>query len=139
VFALHIFLTTHDQLSQPQTQTGDELSDLRLVFRWLRKNNVKRILKVTVIDYGTPSHRDSVIEDALADFRVESWDWKKVDMCSDVISNSTEDATQISLYSSCNNAVLMGWASSEGLANKIKFPKARQLLRCSSSVQQTLY
>ena len=80
---------------------------------------------MTVIDDGHPCHSDEVIEEALKGFQVEEWDWKKVDLCTDVISNSTEVARRVSLYSSCNNAVLMGWASSDGLGDRKKFPKVR--------------
>jgi hypothetical protein len=76
-----------------------------------------------VVDYGSPCHSDTAIEKALEGFQIETWDWKKTDLCTDVIWNSTKIASHISLYSSCNNAVLMGWASSDGLGDRKKFPK----------------
>ncbi|KAK7709645.1 hypothetical protein SLS63_013160 [Diaporthe eres] len=84
-----------------------------------------RIMKVAVVDYrpGDSSHRDSVITKALADFQVEYWNWKKLDLCSDVISNSTEIVQEVSMYWSGNPAVMMGWASREGFSNKTKFPE----------------
>ncbi|KAI1824956.1 hypothetical protein F4861DRAFT_538412 [Xylaria intraflava] len=112
----------HNQDNSQQV-ASQRVTDLRAVFQWLRNNNVKRILKVTVVDYGSPCHSDAIIEEALKDFQVEIWDWKKVNMCTDVISNSTSMARHVSLYSSCNNAVLMGWASAEGLGDRKKFPK----------------
>ncbi len=93
-----------------------------MVFQWLRENNVKRILKIIVIDYEDPCHSDSVIEEALAGFQVEIWDWKRVDICTDVIANSSPAVRQVSLYSSCKKAVLMGWAGSDGLGDRRKFP-----------------
>lgn len=59
---------------------------------------------------------------ALYGFKVEEWDWKKMDICSDVIHESSPAVREVSLYSSGNNAVLMGWASEEGLGNRKKFP-----------------
>lgn len=84
---------------------------------------MKKIIKVMVIDDGDPCHADSAIEDALKGFDVEVWDWKKVDLCSEVICKSTKVVREISLYSSGNNAVLMGWGSAEGFGNREKFPK----------------
>lgn len=88
---------------------------------------MRRILRVTAIDYGFPCHSDALIEEALEGFQVEIWDWKKVDLCTDVIANSTKVARHISLYSSGNNAVLLGWASPDGLKDRKKFPKVISL------------
>jgi hypothetical protein len=159
------------------------LSDLTAIFSWLRGKHVKKIVKVIVIDDGNPSHSDKAIIDALEGFEVEVWDWKKIDICSDVIYNATKlrpddlgspsksrrvshasvnvqqisepssnarvvfepssnvreslessatvpqvsgppsNLREVSLYSTGNNAVLMGWASEEGLRDRKKFPK----------------
>ncbi|KAL6831797.1 hypothetical protein V8C40DRAFT_159755 [Trichoderma camerunense] len=120
-------LEDHSADTDEQNRESSQLSgrqdsnDLRAVFQWLRNNNVKRIIKVSVIDYGSPCHSDAAIEKALEGFNVEIWDWKKVDLCTNVIANSTTESRHISLYSSCNSAVLMGWASSDGLGNRQKF------------------
>lgn len=95
------------------------------IFQWLRDNNVKEILRVIVIDNGDPSHSDEAIELALQSFGIETWDWKKLDLNSDVISHCTKTVKEVSLYSSGNNSVLMGWYSEEGLRNVKKFPKVR--------------
>ncbi|UKZ68919.1 uncharacterized protein TrAtP1_009937 [Trichoderma atroviride] len=102
-----------------------KVADLRDVFDWLRQNGVKSIITVTVIDHGHPSHSDEMIEEALKGFQVENWDWKRDDLCTDVIAASSNQIKSISLYSSGNNAVLMGWASSEGLLNREKFPQGK--------------
>lgn len=98
------------------------LSDLVAVFDWLRRNHVEKIVKVMVIDDGDPSHADASIEEALRDFNVEIWDWKRLDLSTEVIWKSTNVVKEISLYSTGNNAVLMGWASPQGLPNKKNFP-----------------
>ncbi|KAF7919273.1 hypothetical protein EAE99_008575 [Botrytis elliptica] len=89
--------------------------------------SVKSIIKVMVIDDGDPSHADSAIEGALCGFKVEIWDWKKIDICSDVIANSTKTVKDISLYCSGNKAVLMGWTSPHGFLNSEKFPLLRNI------------
>lgn len=71
-----------------------------------------------VVDDGDLPHADTAIVEALYGFKVEEWDWKRVDICSDVISESSLAIREVSLYSSGNNAVLMGWASEEGLVNQ---------------------
>ncbi len=76
-----------------------------------------------VFDDGLLPHADASIGEALYGFKVEVWDWKRVDLCSDVIFESSPCVTEVSLYSSGNNAVLMGWASPEGLGNRAKFPQ----------------
>lgn len=73
-----------------------------------------------VVDDGDISHSDEVIEEALRRFQVEVWDWKKLDISSETIFQAAENVKEISLYSTGNNAVLMGWYSDEGLK---KFPK----------------
>ncbi|KAJ5509676.1 hypothetical protein N7527_011819 [Penicillium freii] len=103
------------------TQKGR--TDLQEVFQWLRDNGVQKIIKVIVIDDEHPYHSDTAIEGALGGFGVQIWDWKKVDICSDTISKSSRSVKEISLYSSGNNAVLMGWASPAGFKNTERFPE----------------
>ena len=86
------------------------------IFRWLKKRHVKSVLKVTVIDDVEPSHSDEAIEACMDQLDVRIWNWYKVDVCCDVIINSAKRARDVTLYSSGNNAVLVGWSSSAGLA-----------------------
>lgn len=102
-------------------------TDLRAIFHWLRANGVRRIAKVTVIDHGDKCHRDSVIKEALDGFKVEFWVWKKVDICSEVIANSSSKVKEISLYWTGNYAVMMGWASKKGFSDPKKFPKVSSM------------
>ncbi len=75
-----------------------------------------------VIDDGDPCHADDSIERALEGFGVKIWDWKRLDLSTEVICKSTMVVEEICLYSSGNQAVLMGWASQDGLPDKKKFP-----------------
>ncbi|RSL79987.1 hypothetical protein CEP51_006902 [Fusarium floridanum] len=102
-------------------------TDLIKVFDWLWQNGVREILKVMVVDDKDPPHADSAIVEALEGFKVEEWDWKRIDLCSDVISNASLFVREASLYASGNNAVMMGWASAEGLGNRAKFPKLEKV------------
>lgn len=118
-----IYCTDLNPLTRDTRLARRGLTDMKVIFDWLRSKDVRKIVKVMVIDDGTPSHSDAAIEDALRGLDVEIWDWKKLDLCTDVIAESSKKVKEVSLYSSGNNAVLMGWASSEGLANMQKFPR----------------
>lgn len=85
---------------------------------------MREIVKVRVVDGDVP-HADASIVEALYGFNVKMWDWKRVDLCSDVIYESSPVIKEVSVYSSGNNAVLMGWASEDGLGNREKFPWVR--------------
>ncbi|RBR13229.1 hypothetical protein FVER53590_25652 [Fusarium verticillioides] len=73
-------------------------SDLNAVFEWLKRNKVEKIVKVIVLDDQEPCHADSSIENALKGFDVEIWDWKRLDLSTDVIRNSTSVLKQVNLY-----------------------------------------
>lgn len=95
------------------------------IFKWLERNHVDSILEVTVVDNAEPYHSDEVIEACLYRFDVRVWNWYKVDLCCQVILNAARNVTDVTLYSSGNNAVLTGWSSSSGLA---MLPKVRALV-----------
>ncbi|KAL8333866.1 hypothetical protein RB593_003504 [Gaeumannomyces tritici] len=58
--------------------------DYVYIFDWLRSKaiGVKRILKIVVEDDDHNFHSDEAIEFALRGFKVESWNWMRSDMCS---------------------------------------------------------
>ncbi|KAK4222100.1 hypothetical protein QBC38DRAFT_504306, partial [Podospora fimiseda] len=103
-----------------KSNKGKGLQYMYPIFRWLKDQGVKSVLKVTVIDDVEPSHSDQVIEECLNELNVRTWNWYKVDLCCDVILKSASNARDVTLYSSGNNAVLKGWSSPEGL------PKLKQ-------------
>ncbi|KAI0440547.1 peptidase S8/S53 domain-containing protein [Xylaria telfairii] len=94
---------------------GKGLTTLYAIFQWLRNLNVSSIIKITVIDDVEPSHSDAAIEACLEGFSIEKWNWKKFDICSDVILKAAPNVKHVTLYSSGNKAVLLGWASTAGL------------------------
>ncbi|KAK1253610.1 hypothetical protein MKX07_001687 [Trichoderma sp. CBMAI-0711] len=96
-------------------QDGEGRRDLCYIFDRLRKKGVKTILKVIIDDSMTPAHSDEAIEDALKFMDVEIWDWKRTDLCSEVICRVAAKAREVNLYWSGNNAVLRGWSEEGGL------------------------
>ncbi|RDW68220.1 hypothetical protein BP5796_08877 [Coleophoma crateriformis] len=103
-------------LSATAAAAGNGRTDLELVFNWLRKDKgVKTILKVIVNDLKSPAHGDDAIERSLRGFNIETWDWKKSDLCSEVIEVAAPQVRVVHLYWSGNNAVLRGWSDEGGL------------------------
>ncbi|KAM0254704.1 hypothetical protein ACHAQJ_006485 [Trichoderma viride] len=96
-------------------QDGEGRRDLCYIFDRLRKKGVKTILKVIIDDSVMPAHSDEAIEDALKFMDVEIWDWKRTDLCSEVICRVASKAREVNLYWSGNNAVLRGWSEEGGL------------------------
>ena len=89
------------------------------LFNFLRNKSVKRVIRVIVDDTLEPSHSDEAIETALGGLKVEIWDWKKTDLCTETIVTAALDAREVYLYWSGNNAVLRGWSEPGGL-NQLK-------------------
>jgi hypothetical protein len=73
-----------------------------------------------VVDDGDVAHSDKAIHESVKDFNVLIWDWKRVDLCSEVIYDAARNVEEVTLYSSGNNAVLLGWSSTDGF---LKFPE----------------
>ncbi|KAH8805997.1 hypothetical protein F5884DRAFT_801362 [Xylogone sp. PMI_703] len=112
---------------------GKGRSDLVFLFKWLKgERNVETILKVIVDDLQEPAHSDEAIESALEGVGVEVWDWRKTDLCSEVIFKVAPMARIVHLYWSGNNSALRGWSEEEGLA------KLEKLERVYLNVQQGL-
>lgn len=118
--------------------------DFWKIFRWLHdRKGVRHIVKITVLDdVGTP-HSDEVIErtfrddtnkDATVKIDVDVWDWRKIDICSQTIVGAAPDVKEVYLYCSGNNAVLRGWADTQGL---IQLKQVQNLM--SSSIFSEVY
>jgi hypothetical protein len=92
------------------------LTDSKIVFNWLAKNGVKKIIRVIVLDDGDVAHSDEAIEECLKPFKIEVWDWKKPDICSETIYQAAPSVRVVHLYCTGNNAVLRSWSGEDGLA-----------------------
>lgn len=84
-----------------------------------KPNPVRAILDIAVDDISRerPPHQNVAITSCLRPFSqtIETWDWRKIDMCTDTILEAAPLAKEIYLYCSGNNVVLKGWASLDGL------------------------
>ena len=109
------------------TTSSDNIYNLRgrldyvKVFNWLRKKGgVRKVLEANIEDDETEPHCDEAIEMALRGFDVEILNWRKLDLCSDVLWNAARDVKELFLYSSANNDVLRSWSAEDGLGRLTK-------------------
>jgi hypothetical protein len=102
-------------LLKPLKPDGKGRSDMAFLFNFLRNKGVKRVIRVIVDDTLDPAHSDEVIEKSLGGLKVEIWDWKKIDLCTETIVTAAPDVREVCLYWSGNNAVLRGWSEQGGL------------------------
>lgn len=102
---------------------GNGRKDMTFFFDFLRDKGVKRVLHIIVDDEESPAHSDEAIEKALSGLKVEIWDWRKIDLCSETVLVAAPDTTEVYLYWSGNNAVLLGWSSPDGLPQLKKLKK----------------
>ncbi|KAF9636707.1 hypothetical protein BFW01_g7603 [Lasiodiplodia theobromae] len=99
---------------------GHGRTDYAVVFEWLRKKGVKRILSLSVSDLKEPSHSEETIEEALRDIEViKLWDWQRSDLSPETIFKAAKNVEEVYLYWNGNEAVLRSWGEPEGL-NKLR-------------------
>ena len=100
------------------------LTDAVLVFDWLRKRNVKKVIQVIVMEGVSLPHSDEAIVESLKGLDVEIWDWRKFDICSETILQAAPQVRILHLYCSGSNAVLRSWSCEQGLVNLEKVSSA---------------
>src|SRR5690242_9169649 len=59
---------------------GKGRKDLVFFFEFMRRKDVKRIIRVIVEDNLDPPHSDKAIEQALEGLEIEIWDWRRPDL-----------------------------------------------------------
>ena len=116
---------------------GDGRRDFCCIFRFLQRAGVLKIFQIVVDDAQEPSHSDEAIIECLKPFSVEEWDWKKVDLCPNVIYEAAPGVREITLYSRGNNAALRGWSQTNDL-DVDRFGEVRPVPLCSEEVSTPL-
>lgn len=98
-------------------------TQLYMIFHWLKDPNlggVRKVLEVVVDDQEEDdrrSHSDQVIIESLKGLQIETWDWRRMDIASDVIFDAAGEHVKILyLYCSGRRAVLQSWSDRGGLA-----------------------
>ena len=94
---------------------------------------MQKVLEANVEDDEIDPHCDEAIEMALEGLDVEVLDWKKLNLCSDVLWNAARNVKELFLYSSANNDVLRSWSAKDGLGRlpKVVIAKPLLFLKCS--------
>lgn len=113
-------------------------SEMARVFNLIREKGVGRIMELQVDDDVDRPCRDEVIKASVKGFKVDFLDWKKTDVCLDVLLDVARDATGLRLYSSGNLAVLKSWSSHNGLPLFTKVCSQRIFLSHHSFLKRTL-
>lgn len=111
----------HIQMATNKWRSNAGSIDLYMVFQWLKEEvGVKKILEVVVEDFADGErrpHSDKAIVECLKGLQVESWDWRRMDIPSDVIVDAAgEHVKTLYLYCSGLRAVLQSWSDRGGLA-----------------------
>lgn len=109
--------TTLDSDSSSNIVSLGSRLDFVKIFNWLRRvGGVRKVLEANVEDDEIEPHCDEAIEIALQGLDIETLNWKRLDLCSDVLKNAVKDVNELFLYSSGNNDVLRSWSAEDGLA-----------------------
>jgi hypothetical protein len=109
---------------KPQYWSCAGRTDLTMIFDWLKAKekfgqNVKKVVEVAVDDLeyeDGKAHSDDAILYCLDGLHVETWNWAKMDISSDLIFQATGGhAKEVYLYCSGLNSVLRSWSNCDGL------------------------
>jgi hypothetical protein len=110
-------------------------NELRTFFSWLNETKgVTAIKDLSIPDNISNPISDELMEQAvLQKFKIEKFDWRKLDISLDILTNSpfASELRDLKLYSSGNWSTLYHWASKDGLGS-VCFPKVRNLLTVNS-------
>jgi hypothetical protein len=99
---------------------GRGRNEFESIAQWLKGKGVKRVFKITVIDDPERPHSDESIEKSLKDFDVEILDWRKTDLCPELLKRACKNVTRLYLQWSGNNTTLRAWSEPEGLPELTK-------------------
>lgn len=129
--------TTKEQAETAPNGTTTTSEPYTGIFDWLWESKVRKIFSVEVDDTGPEPHSNVAIRRSLRsrmedgtdrDFRVETFKWKKYDICSETVYDAVPSAKEVYLYSTGNAAILRSWACSSGL-HKMKDVSIRNEFR----------
>lgn len=99
-------------------------NNCEMIFDYLRNTTkVQAIYEVAVEesnieDKKYPPHTDDAIAQCLAapfSDHILTWDWQKIDICSELLCKVAPNVETLYLYSGGSNAILRSWSSAEGL------------------------
>ncbi|KAL6796585.1 peptidase S8/S53 domain-containing protein [Trichoderma sp. SZMC 28012] len=105
------------------------------IFDWLTEKGVKRVFEIIIEDDLLTPHEDETIIETLKTFGVETWNWRKYDICIDTISQAAPNVSTLYLYTSGNNTVLRGWSDETGLRTLQRLKKIILHVKYAQNIQ----
>ena len=123
----HDSTTQSDSIDSPTAFVHREdgpSNNCEIVFDYLRNTTkVQAIYEVAVEESNIeekkyPPHTDDAIAQCLAapfSDHILTWDWQKIDICSELLCKVAPNMETLYLYTSGSNAILRSWSSTEGL------------------------
>ncbi|KAI5792576.1 hypothetical protein DFH27DRAFT_192777 [Peziza echinospora] len=154
---------THESAESITKVTKDHRpGSCSFVFEYLKQLGVRKIFEVAVEEENTfnrnvPPHTNDEIIHCFAaappptaqgmnengqspvepySRHIRTWDWRKVDLCDEVLREAAPNVRTVHLYTSGNNSVLRSWSSLEGLVVLPKLEKI-YLTVCKEHVVET--
>lgn len=88
--------------------------DFKFIFDLLKGKGIQKIVKLIVKDDELYPHSDDAIEE-LQYFKIEEWDWNKIDLSSVVLRKAAPLVRKVHLWSSGSHSILRDWSSCDGL------------------------
>ncbi|KAJ8129041.1 hypothetical protein O1611_g4591 [Lasiodiplodia mahajangana] len=94
-------------------------------FEYLKaKHNMQRIMCLEVDELIGHPCSDALIESALRGIQIDTLDWKKTDMCAQVVANAVPGVRCLRLYCSKNPGSLSSWSAPDVLS---KLPNLKRI------------
>ncbi|KAI0858846.1 hypothetical protein F4860DRAFT_526736 [Xylaria cubensis] len=91
----------------------DAISDF---FKYIKvKYSLKKILRLQVDELVDHPCTDALIESALSGINIDTLDWRKTDMCAQMVVNVVPNVQSLHLYCSGNRGILLNWSASDAL------------------------
>ncbi|KAI0190438.1 hypothetical protein EV127DRAFT_495120 [Xylaria flabelliformis] len=91
----------------------DAISDF---FKYIKvKYSLKKILRLQVDELVDHPCTDALIELALSGINIDTLDWRKTDMCAQMVVNVVPNVQSLHLYCSGNRGFLLNWSASDAL------------------------
>lgn len=130
---VHLKVTPNSEDDKPQTQEEEAERRTKVsmgliaVFEWLKKLDVRRIMKLVVEDNRDYYCNETTIGRCLEQMdEIRYLNWKRPDLSVQTIAKAV-NVVEISLYSSGVRAVLSSWSDAEGLRSLKKVSRRNHI------------
>jgi len=102
------------ELAEKLKAREDRMDLVTQFFQWLRgTKEVRRIVKLVVIDDEDFPCTDETIEKCLSGFDIRYLDWNKDDICVQSIKDNVKNLRELWVSWSGRNSTLFGWSNKD--------------------------